>query len=537
QFGMLRPFTLEDVLIHEAIHAVDGLSDPDFDSSLNAVNADFFGATVQKTNIIMQELNFGYIRSGYINTVPSSFGLTNATFGNSIDFAFVDRFPGKSYGLNRASDTTNLNSLLIMTDDDNDIVNAGAGRDYVYSGNGNDKLDGGPGSDRLEGGADNDTYYFSRTSGIDTIFDTSGSQDTIYYHGNALPGLLSRDEGESDLIGGLSGPRQSGNNLVLAFLGGANITIEDYFSASGSGYGTGRIEYFIDGNEGFINWPDQRYYFTVSGDLTGRAGEPSYVAALAGSTASNRLDDGDSSVAVAAQSSVRATDGPPPMALLASASESDDPFDDWLIGADGQDTLIAHDGDDVLLGGGQNDQLEGGLGNDFLDGGAGADSLDGGPDTANSGGLGDTALYVFAQSGVSVNLATGSGTRGDAVGDTLIGIENLVGSEFADELIGNAGTNLLLGLGGDDLLEGRAGADVIAGGAGDDRFIFAPGGGADLIADFIAGSGTEDKIDLTAFTNIHRFGDILARATASGLNGADTLIEFGNGDSIRLLNV
>ena len=60
----------------------------------------------------------------------------------------------------------------------------------------------------------------------------------------------------------------------------------------------------------------------------------------------------------------------------------------------------------------------------------GADALDGGTGT-------DAADYSGSAAGVTVDLATGTGTGGDAEGDTLSGIENLLGSGLADMLTGN----------------------------------------------------------------------------------------------------
>ena len=76
---------------------------------------------------------------------------------------------------------------------------------------------------------------------------------------------------------------------------------------------------------------------------------------------------------------------------------------------------------DVLRGLGGNDMLFGGSGNDTLDGGAGADMLIGGAGK-------DTADYSSSSAGVNVNLVTGLGCGGDAQGDMLSGIENIVGS-------------------------------------------------------------------------------------------------------------
>jgi Ca2+-binding RTX toxin-like protein len=130
-----------------------------------------------------------------------------------------------------------------------------------------------------------------------------------------------------------------------------------------------------------------------------------------------------------------------------------------LIGGDTlNDQLIGTAFDDMLDGRGGNDWLMGAAGNDTLDGGAGADRLDGGE------GI-DTAWYVYSPAGVVVNLA-GVNLFGDAAGDILNGIENVVGSNYRDILIGDAGDNQLAGAGGDDTIDGGAGNDRLAGGLG-----------------------------------------------------------------------
>ncbi len=130
-------------------------------------------------------------------------------------------------------------------------------------------------------------------------------------------------------------------------------------------------------------------------------------------------------------------------------------FNDNATGASSDDFFDMLEGNDTVDAAGGNDFLRGGKGNDVLNGGAGSDS----------------ALYTDATAGVTVSLAT---TSAQAVGggrgsDTLSNIENLIGSNFADQLTGNSLTNLLLGGAGNDNLDGGAGVDVLAGGDGDDR--------------------------------------------------------------------
>ncbi|MCV9965960.1 calcium-binding protein [Pararhizobium sp. BT-229] len=114
---------------------------------------------------------------------------------------------------------------------------------------------------------------------------------------------------------------------------------------------------------------------------------------------------------------------------------------DALDGAAGADTLNAGDGDDTLIGGDGNDALIGGAGNDSLTGGAGADVLNGGACT-------DLASYITATSGVTVNLTNGVNT-GDAAGDVYNSIEGFVGSNYNDTFVETADAHSFNGQGGD----------------------------------------------------------------------------------------
>ena len=126
-----------------------------------------------------------------------------------------------------------------------------------------------------------------------------------------------------------------------------------------------------------------------------------------------------------------------------------------LIGSKFNDTLTGNGGTNVLNGAAGNDTLHGGLGlaADVLNGGVGID-------TASYNGTGPVT--------VNLNLA-GQNTVGAGF-DTLVSIENLIGSSFSDTLIGNAGINVLNGDGGADVLTGGGGRDTLLGGLGNDRF-------------------------------------------------------------------
>ncbi|MCY1399707.1 hypothetical protein D9M71_147700 [compost metagenome] len=171
---------------------------------------------------------------------------------------------------------------------------------------------------------------------------------------------------------------------------------------------------------------------------------------------------------------------------------------DTLLAGGGDDTLNGGEGNDVLSGGAGNDHLQGGTGNDLLIGGIGNDVLDGGEGS-------DTASYASADSAVTVNLALAGQQNTIGAGlDTLLAVENLIGSNFNDTLSGDGGNNviygglgsdILNGGGGDDLLIGGLGDNTLTGGAGNDVFQWQQGGsGHDRVTDFTPGT---DRLDLS----------------------------------------
>jgi subtilisin-like proprotein convertase family protein len=123
-----------------------------------------------------------------------------------------------------------------------------------------------------------------------------------------------------------------------------------------------------------------------------------------------------------------------------------------VVGTDGADTLAGTEGNDVIAGlkgnhtingkGGNDVICGGGGGRDTLIGGAGSDWMSGGPDE-------DTADYSAAGAAVLVNFSARTASGG-AGADTLVAIENAVGSGFADQILGSAGPNKIFGGLGND---------------------------------------------------------------------------------------
>ena len=112
--------------------------------------------------------------------------------------------------------------------------------------------------------------------------------------------------------------------------------------------------------------------------------------------------------------------------------------------------------------------------------------------------------------------------------------QTVVSSDVNDTLRGFAGNDRLFGGNGGDLLDGGTGADFLNGGGGDDFIVYRPGDGADTVFGLVTGAGSEDRISLAAFASIGSLADVLSHATQVN---ADTVIDFGGGDTLTLRNV
>jgi hypothetical protein len=92
----------------------------------------------------------------------------------------------------------------------------------------------------------------------------------------------------------------------------------------------------------------------------------------------------------------------------------------------------------------------------------------------NGGSGTDTVSYAYGlagTTGVTVSLAVSTAqSTGGSGSDTLLSIEHLIGSAYADKLTGNTGANSLSGAAGNDTLDGGAGIDTMAGGDGSDTY-------------------------------------------------------------------
>lgn len=455
---------------------------------------------------------------------------------------------------------TELGDILIGDAGNNQLEGLGgddrlsglAGKDTLLGGGGNDQLDGGAGADVLDGGNGVNTasyafssagVYINLTSGgtaygdaagdtLINISDLTGSGFADTMRGDGSANWLEGGGGADLLMGEGGNDILSGGAGADVLYGGADLNLASYADSSaavhvdlvsGLGHGgdaEGDRLYQIVGLSGsafadtLLGDAGNNWLFGGAGAdvLRGGNGEDT----LIGGAGADTLDGGGSFFDAA---SYAASAAGVYVNLSSGSGAYGDAAGDRLIGIsnlDGSafaDTFRGTGGANWFDGGAGNDWLSGEDGGDHLDGGAGADTLYGG------GGY-DNAIYAGSAVGVYVNLSSGNGVYGDAAGDTLMSIEGLIGSRFADTFRGNAATNLLVGNDGADTLMGEAGNDELSGGAGAD--MIAGGSGADSFV-YLAASesgvtaGTWDRIlDFSRGVDWIDLGSIDANAATVG---------------------
>ena len=368
----------------------------------------------------------------------------------------------------------------------NDTLDGGAGNDTMHGGDGDDTLNGGSGADSMNGGDHDDTYYVDNVDDVakESRNDARGGVDTVISSvtctlGYGIEHLSLRGDTTLNLwIKGIS------NDKPINGAGNDN-------SNNISGNGAANSLFGLDGNDRLLGYGGEDILHGGAGNDTldggagndtmyGGDGDDTYYVDSAQDLFIEERDDAQggtdtviNSVAnyyITLPSAIENLTLTGTYWLNGTGNAKDNVItgnSGWntLFGLDGNDHLLGNAGNDILYGGNNNDTLGGGEGEDTLDGGAGDDTLDGGAGT-------DTASYASATSGVRIYLTLAEPqAAGGAGSDTLMSIENLIGSAFNDKLVGTGGSNRLEGGAGTDVLDGRGGADVMIGGDGSDLYV------------------------------------------------------------------
>jgi Ca2+-binding RTX toxin-like protein len=486
----------------------------------------------------LRDLGFG--SSSGPDHLDGGAGKDFADYGGNVS-ATIDLAAGTINGLVRLTSIEDVRAAGSITGnaEDNNLIGVSGSNDTLHGAAGNDRLTGGGGSDSLYGEAGDDVLYYIQpyrywlADGPD-LLDGGGGIDTVDFsrHQGAGTVYLNLQTG-TGLDGDVSVTLVSIENLI-----GSNFDYDTLIGDGGSNV--------LDGRAG-------------GDDLQGGGGDD----LLRGGADGDQLDGGagdDTASYYYLNTSGVNVD------LATGIASAGNFSDDTLVsienvtGSQINDTLTGNAGANVLGGWGGNDVLRGGAGDDVLRGGTGADQLE--------GGIGiDTASFYEAIVGVAVDLAAGTGSGGEAQGDTYVGIQNLSGSQGNDSLSGNAEANVLAGWGGADVLRGGAGADRLDGGVGSDTASYyqnttavtvnlatgAGSGGAaagdtyvsienvngSTAADQITGSAQANALNGWAGQDVLRGGGgadrfVFSAASHSAIGAADRITDFSHAQSDRV---
>lgn len=363
-----------------------------------------------------------------------------------------------------------------------DFLLGNSSANTLIGGSGNDTLDGGQGADYLAGG-DGDDYYRidkddtifeAESAGIDTVFigpsyfndsftlganlekiDASEAQRAMRLYGNENANTITGSSFADIMAGG------GGNDVYI--LGAGDIVSEN----ANEGIDTVILNSAYDANT--YQLPDHIEIVDARGvtrslSITGSASQNTILGGSGNDTliggGNNDLLDGGDGIDTADYSYL--TD--PAIGVVANLGTGS-----ATVGGGVEiDTLVSIEN---LTGGAGNDHLIGRSGANTLSGGRGDDTLDGatGIDTADYSYVNENYSLIVDLARAGRN-ATVTGGLSDV--DTLISIENIIGSDGDDLLLGNEGVNSLFGGKGDDTIGGGAGADILDGGAGENTLTY-----------------------------------------------------------------
>ena len=397
---------------------------------------------------------------------------------DTLDFSTDDtnqRIDLNPEGISDVFTNASLGTLIIARDTLIERYVAGSGDDSVTGNVADNLLEGRDGADTLMGSLGDDTLIGG--TGADTL-DGGDGLDTAAYTGstaavtvNLGTSTATGGDAEGDTFTSIENLSSSayddtltgdtGNNVLEGAAGADVLDGGDGLDTAAYTHSSGAVR--VNLSKG-TNTGGHAAGDTITNieNLSGSR----YNDTLTGDTKANRLDGGSGHDHLTGGAGADVLVGGPgndaAYYAISAAAVTVNLLDGTGTGGDAEgDTL---DSIENLSGSGHDDTLTGNAGNNVLEGGAGADTLDGGE------GI-DTASYSGSASRVDVRLSGTVVNHGDATGDTLTGIENLIGSAHNDILAGDRQANTLAGLDGNDLLWASSGDDLLTGGPGADRLV------------------------------------------------------------------
>jgi len=416
--------------------------------------------------------NLGDTYAGHVSLGLESAGqadASNFTFGAGWDDSRDKVSITGSSGNDTITGTSKADTLLGNAG--NDSITGGAGADTIQGGLGDDTIIGGAGADSLLGdsedtnqGGGSDTFIFNAgdvaenevvNGGLgnttfkllaSTDFTQSGVQVTVSKLAGAAHTLdvasgstatfnWSTFKGLAPGSVTILGTEGTAERIELVSFANGNVFRPDVFTY-GQGMDANDILHFVGDSQ-----PDPDIM-----DYSGISTNP--ISVTGSGDGAGTVLFGSQTHTFSGMERIKGTD----------KADSINLTNDWttnaaLYGGGGNDNLKGGNGDDGLFGENGDDMLLGGVGDDILNGGAGTDSAD----------------YAALELAVQVNLSTGTANKDDYGTDSLVSIENVIGTALGDNITGSNANNVLDGGAGNDVLIGGDGNDTLIGGAGDDN--------------------------------------------------------------------
>ncbi len=392
--------------------------------------------------------------------------ITNNTGGNSINAGNGDNTIDGSLGY--------IDSFVGGSG--NDSIIGGSGSNTISGGNGNNTIDGslgasdslvgGTGADSILGGGNADSISDGGGTGADTL--VGGSGNDIYYIGSANDQIVEYADANSIDTVSTSLTTYSLASTATLFNGRQSGYIENLsYSGTQAFSGTGNeLDNVITGGNG----ADSLVGGAGNDTLNGGNGND----LLSGGTGNDWLDGG-LGTNTADYSYINAKQGSPYSAGINVVLSAGSATVTAVAGSDVDQlfniqNITGSDFNDTLVGDSNANRLNGGLGADSLVGGLGNDTLDGGGDFTTNG-AGNTVYldwvdYTYSTTGILAVLNGTGGTVSAQAGidmDTLLNIENVMGSTLADSMVGDLMNNYFKGGLGADTLSGGLGNDTLDG--------------------------------------------------------------------------
>jgi Ca2+-binding RTX toxin-like protein len=423
------------------------------------------------------------------------------------------------------------NDFLYGDEGDDDLM-GDSGIDALFGGAGDDDLDGGAGDDNLDGGSDSDFIFGD--DGVDTL--KGGSEDDFLFGGSEGDFLfgdsgndyLSGDENDDYLYGGtgedyLSGGE--GNDFLRGDDGNDDI--------SGGNGDSDTVSYETSSGSVVANIDDSRQYSNTASE-----GDLETTFTIDAGKAQDGFGFTDSFNFLIEEEETTDED----VKVIIEGKEVTLP-EQKVVGTKtveifgGLENLIGSNQSDVLIGNSKKNVIQGLGGDDLLIGNEGVDTLDG----ANGN---DTVSYRRDAKRVIVNLETNTAIDGSGAADTLVSIENVVGSDSTDEIIGDeitgdSNANIILGGKGNDILKGGIGNDILKGEADNDQLFGGQGN------DLLDGGTGDDQLDGSDGNDIIRGGLGIDTAIYNGrrsrysitrINGGFTITSNDTGEGVDTLS-